>query len=91
MYEMLNIVTGARGYPGAVLIRGTDSVVGPGRLTKFLHVTRAHNGKRAVRTTALWIEDRGVAVSEQKIIQTARIGVDYAGVWAKKKYRFVMK
>lgn len=91
MYEMLNIVTGARGYPGAVLIRGIDGVVGPGKLTKFLHVTRVHNGKRAVRTTALWIEDRGIVVSEQKVRRTARIGVDYAGVWAKKKYRFVMK
>lgn len=91
MYEMLNIVTGAHGYPAAVLIRGTDGIAGPGRLTKFLHITRAQNGLRAIRTNKLWIEDRGVLVPEQKIRKTTRIGVDYAGVWAKKKYRFVMK
>ncbi|KKT82244.1 MAG: hypothetical protein A3B07_02110 [Candidatus Yonathbacteria bacterium RIFCSPLOWO2_01_FULL_43_27] len=91
MYEMLNIVTGARGYPAAVLIRGTDGIVGPGRLTKFLHITRAQNGLRAIRISGLWIEDKGVVVPEQKIKKTTRIGVDYAGVWAKKKYRFVMK
>ena len=32
MYWMLNIVTEKRGYPAAVLIRGTKEVSGPGRL-----------------------------------------------------------
>ena len=91
MYEMLNIVTGAQGYPSAVLIRGTDGIVGPGRLTKFLQISRAHNGITAVRKNALWIEDRGVVIPKQKIKRTARVGVDYAGVWAQKKYRFVIK
>lgn len=91
MYEMLNVVTGARGYPAAVLIRGTDRVMGPGRLTKFLRITRAHNSTRATRANDLWIEDRGVVVPEQEVKRTTRIGVAYAGVWAKKKYRFVLR
>ncbi len=91
MYEMLNIVTGAHGYPAAVLIRGVDGIDGPGRLTKFLRITRTHHGKHSTRANALWIEDRGVVIPKQKIKKTARIGVDYAGTWAKKKYRFVMK
>ncbi len=91
MYEMLNIVTGAYGYPAAVLIRGAGEVCGPGRLTALMHITRAFNDKRTMRTNGLWIEDRGVIIPEQKIKKTARIGVHYAGVWAKKKYRFVVK
>lgn len=91
MYEMLNVVTGGKGYPAAVLIRGVLGTSGPGRLTKFLHITRAQNNKQAVFEYGLWIEDRGVVISDNRIKKTPRIGVYYAGVWAKKKYRFVLK
>lgn len=90
MYEMLNVVTGARGYPAAVLIRGTDEIAGPGRLTKFLKITRVQSGTRARRESGLWIEDRGIVVRDREVRKTARIGVGYAGVWAQKKYRFVL-
>lgn len=91
MYEMLNIVTGRKGYPAAVLIRGVEGISGPGRLTKFLKITRAQNNKRAIFESGLWIEDRGVVITDNRIKKTPRIGVDYAGVWAKKRYRFVLK
>lgn len=91
MHEMLNIVTGARGYPAAVLLRGTSEVTGPGRITKFLQITRAQNGKCSARDTGLWIEDRGIVLRNSQIKKTPRIGIDYAGTWAKKKYRFVLK
>ncbi len=90
MHEMLNIVTGGKGYPAAILIRGALGAVGPGRLTRLLQITRAQNNKRAVFDSGLWIEDRGVVVFDSQIKKTPRIGVDYAGVWAKKKYRFVL-
>lgn len=91
MHEMLNIVTGVHGYPAAVLIRGTSEVSGPGRITKFLQITRAQNGKCSARATGLWIEDRGIVLDNSQIKKTPRIGIDYAGMWAKKKYRFVLK
>lgn len=90
MHEMVNIVTGRKGYPAAVLMRGVESVSGPGRLTKFLNITRAQNGKHATRANGFWIEDRGVVLSDTQIKKTPRIGVDYAGAWAKKKYRFLI-
>jgi len=92
MHWMLNIVTGERGYPAAVLIRGTDAVSGPGRLTKYFTITGALNAKPAERSAGLWIEDRGIRVSLSAIQKSARIGVSYAGpVWAKKEYRFYLK
>jgi DNA-3-methyladenine glycosylase len=39
----------------------------------------------------LWIEDRGERVSEAKIATSPRIGVDYAGKWAAKPWRFRLK
>ena len=90
IYQMLNIVTGREGYPAAVLIRGVEGISGPGRLTKFLHITRTQNKKQARPENGLWVEDRGVIVTEKEIKKTTRIGVDYAGVWAKKEYRFLL-
>jgi len=91
MYNMLNIVTGAKEYPAAVLIRGVERVNGPGKVTKFLKITKSFNKKKSSRESGLWIEDRGIVVHNKEIKKTPRIGVAYAGKWAKKPYRFVYK
>jgi len=89
MYEMLNIVTGPKEYPAAVLIRGVVGADGPGKLTRMFGITRAYNGKPAVRASGLWIEDRGITVLKSRIQKSPRIGVSYAGPeWAGKPYRF---
>jgi len=89
MHEILNIVTGPKEYPAAVLIRGTHEVNGPGRLTKALDITRALNTKPAIEKSGLWIEGSGIRVPEKEIVRTSRIGVAYAGEWADKPWRFV--
>ncbi|OGC04821.1 3-methyladenine DNA glycosylase [candidate division WOR-1 bacterium RIFOXYA12_FULL_43_27] len=88
MHWMLNIVTGPKDYPAAVLIRGVEGIEGPGRLTKKLKIDKKLNGKTASKKSGLWFEDRGVAV---RLKRTSRIGVNYAGAWAKKPYRFVIQ
>ncbi len=91
MHLMLNIVTGGEDYPAAVLIRGVEGISGPARLTKALAVGKGFNGKRAARADGLWIEDRGVRLPRSRIIRTPRVGVDYAGEWAERPYRFIIK
>jgi len=92
MYCMLNIVTGNKGYPAAILIRGAGDITGPGRLTKALRIGKTLNGKKASRALGLWIEDAGVVVPKKEIKKSPRIGVAYAGpIWAQKKYRFVWR
>lgn len=89
MHWMLNIVTGPKNYPAAVLMRGTDKVSGPGRLTKYLKINKKFNGKIADVKSGLWIEDRGCKIKPSEIKKTPRIGVGYAGpAWAKKPWRF---
>lgn len=91
VHELLNLVTGPRGYPAAVLIRGIDGTGGPGRLTKLLEISRRLNGAACAPDSGLWIEDRGIRVPRGAIKATPRIGVGYAGpVWAKKPWRFVL-
>ncbi|MDP2703629.1 MAG: DNA-3-methyladenine glycosylase [bacterium] len=106
MHWMLNVVTGKKNYPAAVLIRGVQClgvrlpnieneppsiVEGPGKLTKFLHIDKTLNGKLACRASGLWIEDRGIVVPRGKIERTPRIGVQYAGNWALRPYRFLIR
>jgi DNA-3-methyladenine glycosylase len=89
VHEMLNLVTGPRDYPAAILIRGVAGVIGPGRVTRALRIGRKLNAMAAAPASGLWIEDRGVRVPPRLIHATPRIGVDYAGpVWAGKKWRF---
>lgn len=87
---LLNIVTGPKNYPAAVLIRGVEGINGPARITKKLKIDKRFNAKKANPQTGLWIEDRGIKISKTKIQRTSRIGVDYAGKWAKKLLRFLI-
>ncbi len=90
IHEMLNLVTGPEGFPAAVLIRATQSVSGPGRLTKALGIDRALNGLPAAPESGLWIEE-GARVTKKRIQVTPRIGIDYAGdEWRLKPWRFLL-
>ena len=91
MYWMLNIVTDQPGYPAGVLIRGTAEITGPGRLTKYLHITNSLNGMPVDPSSGLWIEDRNIIIQPGDILTTPHIGIDYAGEWKDKLYRFVLK
>ena len=92
MHNMLNIVTGEKKYPAAVLIRGVEGALGPGRVTKMFRIGREYNCAEAHPKTGLWIEDRGVKIRKGEIAAAPRVGVAYAGpVWSKKHYRFFIK
>jgi DNA-3-methyladenine glycosylase len=93
-YHCFNAVTEPAGSPTAVLVRalepaegldgGTD---GPGKLCDALSITRAHDGAGLDGAGDLWIEDRGGP--RVRAVATPRIGIDYAGAWAKKPWRLV--
>lgn len=88
MHWMLNIVTEREKYPAAVLIRGVEGVSGPARVSKFFKIDKRLNGKPASRRSGLWLEDRGVKIEPRSIKRGARIGIDYAGEWRNKMWRF---
>ncbi len=104
IHWMLNVVTGPKGYPAAVLIRGGvltrhrnsdvrqgKVINGPARLTKYLRIGKSFNGKPTVRKSGLWFEDRGKKICKKSITASKRIGVEYAGIWAKKPYGFKIR
>ena len=56
VHNLLNIVTGKRDFPEAVLIRATREYKGPGRLTKAMKIDRSLNGEDLVKSDILWVE-----------------------------------
>jgi DNA-3-methyladenine glycosylase len=106
-YNMLNLVTEAKDYPAAVLIRAVEPLLGielmqklrrcevprnlasgPGKLCQAFDIDRSLNGAD-ICGKVLYVEDRGDATP--KFLSTARIGVDYAGEWKDKPYRFLVR
>ena len=90
IHSLLNIVTGAQGHPEAVLIRGVEGAVGPGRATKFMKITTSDNALPLCEESGIWIEDSGE--KKPKIARTARIGINYATKTDReRRWRFVVK
>lgn len=76
VHNLLNITTGVKGNPEAVLIRGVEGANGPGRLTKAFGIDRSYNGDSVVSNDCvIWIEDEGYV---PKITTKKRVGIDYA-------------
>jgi DNA-3-methyladenine glycosylase len=95
MYHCLNVVTEREGFPAAVLIRAVEYresppvlIDGPGRVCRSFHIDRTLNRWDMTRGEELWFEDRGERIADEDVMTAPRIGVDYAGEWAAKPYRF---
>ena len=63
---------------------------GPGKLTKALGITTKYNNTH-LDGNIIWLEDHKVKVSDNDIMVTPRVGIDYAGKDSKLPYRFVVK
>ena len=97
VHQMFNIVTGPEGEGQAVLIRAVAPLVGlpddpsvgrgPGKVTKALLLDRRHDRKDLAKGQLY------VAACERPpaLASGPRIGVDYAGEWAKRPLRFWWK
>jgi DNA-3-methyladenine glycosylase len=93
-WNCLNVVTGAIGTPQAVLLRALEPVSGvrertsgPGLLCRALDIDRRLNGADLLGEQ-LWLERPPARTPAVRIARATRIGVDYAGAWAQKRWRF---
>jgi DNA-3-methyladenine glycosylase len=89
----MNIVTSRKGVPHAVLLRALEPVVdvtdktwGPGLLCRAMGIDLTMNGTDLC-SDRLWVERPGEN-TPVNIGTGPRIGVDYAGPWAKRPWRF---
>jgi len=96
VHHCLNVVTEREGCGAAVLIRALEPVKnisgrtqGPGLLCRALDIDRRLNGRDLLG------DDLFIATPDAaeifSITKRPRIGVDYAGHWAKRRLRFYIK
>ena len=89
MHWLMNVITGEPDQPQGVLFRAAADYTGPGKLTEYLKLDGACNGKPLQPETGIWVEDDGFV---PELITKPRVGIDYAGPeWAAKPWRFVLK
>jgi DNA-3-methyladenine glycosylase len=93
IWNCLNVVVAKPGIPHAVLLRAIEPVSaiaapswGPGLLCRAFDIDRSHNGLD-LRGKELWIQAPRSARSV-RVGAGPRIGVDYAGEWARRPWRF---
>lgn len=96
IYHCLNVVTQREGHASAVLLRAIEPVQnvtgrtqGPGLLCRALHIDRRLNGHDLL-SNDLYIA-APPSPSRFVIVRRRRVGVDYAGAWAKRLLRFYIK
>lgn len=96
IHHCMNVVTEADGVAAAVLLRAiepTANIVantrGPGLLCIAMDIDRRQNGQD------LLSDEFHIAAAPEsmpfRIVKRPRIGVDYAGRWAKRRLRFYVK
>ena len=92
-WHCLNVVTEGEGIPHAVLLRALEPVAGvpaatwgPGLLCRGMLIDRRLNGAD-LSADHLWLE-RPDHEPSPRVGRATRIGVDYAGAWARRPWRF---
>ena len=96
VYLCMNVVTQAEGTASAVLLRALEPVAnltgrtqGPGLLCRAMGIDRSLNGHDLL-SDDFFVADDGY-VRTRAIVKRPRIGVDYAGHWAKRLLRFYIR
>lgn len=92
MHWQLNIITAKKGKPECVLIRALEhpKATGPGKLCEWLKLDKSFYGEDLTKSKRIWLEN-GEKIKKSQIVAAKRIGIDYAGSWAKKPWRFYIK
>jgi len=96
MHHCMNVVTQAEGQASAVLLRALQPVRnldphtrGPGLMCKAMGIDRRLNGQDLLSPGFHVAEAE--SVERIVIVRRPRIGVDYAGHWAKRLLRFYIR
>jgi len=98
MYYCFNIVTEAKDFPAAILIRAAEPINlskkanGPGKFCRAFKIDKNLNGENLITSKKLYlVENPNEKIKKSQIKKAKRIGVDYAGKYKNKLWRFYLK
>ena len=104
LYWQFNVTAGEEGEPECVLVRALEPLRGikkslyrdekklanlangPGKLCRWMKLDGSFKGEDLCLSKRIWLEDPGGV--KPRIVAGTRIGIDYAGSWAQKPWRF---
>lgn len=96
MHYCMNVVTEREGHASAVLLRALEPLEniqgrtgGPGLLCRAMNIDRRQNGHDLL-SDQLFIASPEIRETFS-IVKRPRIGVDYAGRWARRRLRFYIR
>jgi DNA-3-methyladenine glycosylase len=96
IYHCVNVVTQAEGIASAVLLRALEPVrnvagrtQGPGLLCRALEIDKRLDGHDLLSEDFFIAEDE--RAGRIAIVRRPRVGVDYAGRWARRLLRFYIR
>jgi len=96
VHHCMNVVTEPKGIGSAVLLRALEPVKnveertqGPGLLCRALGITKSHNDHDLI-SDDFFVAEPPDTISHV-IVKRPRIGVDYAGRWARRCLRFYIQ
>lgn len=97
MHNCMNVVTGPVGHASAVLLRALQPVQnlegrtqGPGLLCKAMGIDRRLNAHDLLSPN-FYLAQPPKPEEPLKIVRRPRVGVDYAGHWARRLLRFYVR
>ncbi|MEQ9459498.1 MAG: DNA-3-methyladenine glycosylase [Phycisphaeraceae bacterium] len=70
--------------------RDTDLCSGPAKLCAAMAIDRSLNAEDLVTSDRLWLET-AQKVTDDQVVRTPRIGIDYAGDWVDRPLRFCVR